>query len=170
MTESVGARLKQARELRRLSLQQVAEATKLRIHYLQALENDDLSAMPSAAQARGFLRLYAEFLELDVAALIPIQPVVAGPVSVTPSPAPAPETPQAKRSFLSGLRERLSRRPVKSVDIPAEPVALPASEPVAEEIPPASAADTTLVAPQSVAADIKTKPAPAAQVKKKAGS
>ena len=54
MTESIGAALRKRREQRQLTLQQVSEATRIRVHALQALENDDISAMPSAAQARGF--------------------------------------------------------------------------------------------------------------------
>jgi cytoskeletal protein RodZ len=72
MNESIGAKLKQARESRRLTLQQVSEITKVRPHYLQALENDDLSAISSVAQARGFLRIYAEFLGLTPADLVPV--------------------------------------------------------------------------------------------------
>jgi len=69
MEGSVGSRLRRAREQRHLSLDEVVEVTRLRLHYLQALENDDLSAMPSAAQARGFLRIYADYLGLEIAEL-----------------------------------------------------------------------------------------------------
>lgn len=65
MNESIGAKLRQAREQRHLTIQQVSDTTKVRPHYLQALENDDLSAVSSAAQARGFLRIYADFLGLN---------------------------------------------------------------------------------------------------------
>ncbi len=74
MSDSVGARLRQARELRHLTVQEVSETTRVRPHYLQALENDDHSAIPSAAQARGFLRIYAAFLELNLSELIPAAP------------------------------------------------------------------------------------------------
>lgn len=66
---TIGEQLRQARENRKLTIKQVTQATRLRAHYLQAMEEDDFSAMPSAAQARGFLRLYAEFLGLDIDAL-----------------------------------------------------------------------------------------------------
>ena len=73
MEGSVGARLRRTREQRQLSLDEVAEVTRLRLHYLRALENDDLSAMPSAAQARGFLRIYADYLGLEIDALLESQ-------------------------------------------------------------------------------------------------
>lgn len=87
MNESVGTRLRLAREKRQLGFEQASEATKIRLHYLQALENDDLSAIPSAAQARGFLRIYSEFLGLQVADLVPAAPMPA-PASISPSAEP----------------------------------------------------------------------------------
>ena len=65
MTQTIGQQLKAEREEKRLTLEKVFEATKIRIQYLQALEADDLSVMPSPVQARGYLRNYAEYLGLD---------------------------------------------------------------------------------------------------------
>jgi len=66
MPETIGQRLKKAREYRNLTLEKVEEATHIRVQFLQALEADDFSAMPSPVQARGFLRNYAQYLELDL--------------------------------------------------------------------------------------------------------
>ncbi|MCX6078167.1 MAG: helix-turn-helix domain-containing protein [Chloroflexi bacterium] len=62
---TTGEQLKLARETRKLTIKQVVQVIRVRAHYLLAMEADDFSAMPSAAQARGFLRIYAEFLGLD---------------------------------------------------------------------------------------------------------
>ena len=70
MTTTIGQRLKTAREEQRLTLDKVFESTRIRIQYLQALEEDDVSVMPSPVQARGYLRNYAEFLGLDVTKLL----------------------------------------------------------------------------------------------------
>src|SRR5512135_1960943 len=70
MSMTVGQQLRQARENRSLSIDQAAMATKIRPHYLRALEADELSAMPSIAHARGFLRAYAGFLGLNAEALL----------------------------------------------------------------------------------------------------
>src|SRR5512145_1743698 len=67
---TIGQKLKEAREDQRLTIEKVFEATRIRLQYLQALEDDDLSIMPSAVQARGYLRNYAEFLGLDVEKLL----------------------------------------------------------------------------------------------------
>ncbi len=103
MTETIGMRLREAREKRHLSLQQVSDTTKLRTHYLQALESDDLSAIPSSAQARGFLRIYAEFLGLNVTEIIPQTPApsavaAADEPQTQPHPSDAHELTDAKTS------------------------------------------------------------------------
>jgi cytoskeleton protein RodZ len=66
MTQTIGQRLKEEREDQRLTLEKVFQATRIRVQYLQALEADDLSVMPSPVQARGYLRNYAEYLGFDV--------------------------------------------------------------------------------------------------------
>ncbi len=147
MSDSIGARLRQARELRHLTLPQVSETTKLRTHYLQALENDDYSAIPSAAQARGFLRVYAEFLELDLAELLP------APAPQPAPPTPAVSTPKAvtassgSSGIFGALRQRFSRP--KKAEAKQN-----VSGSVAADVPPESAVE----APAVVAADAQTAP------------
>ncbi|MBM4426487.1 MAG: DUF4115 domain-containing protein [Chloroflexi bacterium] len=70
MPETIGQRLKKAREGRYLSLEKVSAETRIRTVFLQALEADDFSVMPSAAQGRGFLRNYAEYLNLNIDEII----------------------------------------------------------------------------------------------------
>jgi len=62
---TIGEQLKIARETQKLTIKQVVQVIRVRGYYLQAMENDDFAALPSAAQARGFLRLYADYLGLD---------------------------------------------------------------------------------------------------------
>jgi cytoskeletal protein RodZ len=89
MPESIGQQLQQARQARSLTLEQAAQAIHVRPYYLQALEADDFASLPSRVQARGFLRLYAEYLGLDSAALL-------AAMEGNPSDIPAPATPAAK--------------------------------------------------------------------------
>lgn len=70
MTETIGQQLRQARKSRSLTLEEVSQATHMRIHYLQALEADEIDTIPSMAQARGFLRSYADFLGLEAGSLL----------------------------------------------------------------------------------------------------
>ena len=67
---SIGSQLRQAREAQSQSLDQVAQATHIKIHYLEALEADEFEKLPSAAQLRGFLRAYGEYLRLNSGELV----------------------------------------------------------------------------------------------------
>lgn len=70
MSLTIGEQLKEARQKRGLTLEQAAQSTHIRKHYLEALENDQREALPSAVQGRGFLRLYAGLLNLPTAPLL----------------------------------------------------------------------------------------------------
>ena len=61
----IGTTLREARVRRRLTLQQVEEDTKIRVKYLQAMENEDFDLMPGQAYVKGFLQTYAGYLGLD---------------------------------------------------------------------------------------------------------
>ena len=61
----IGATLREARVRRRLTLQQVEEDTKIRVKYVQAMENEDFEVMPGPTYVKGFLRSYAAYLGLD---------------------------------------------------------------------------------------------------------
>jgi cytoskeleton protein RodZ len=61
----IGSTLRQARERRRLGLDQVEAETKIRARYLRALEDEQFDLLPGPAYIKGFLRTYAEYLDLD---------------------------------------------------------------------------------------------------------
>lgn len=65
MTLTLGEFLRKNREEKGLNLAEVAYQTKIREHYLYALENNQFEKMPSKMQGKGYLRIYAQFLELD---------------------------------------------------------------------------------------------------------
>lgn len=66
----LGSTLRAARQARDLPLREVEWATKINADYLQALEDEDFAALPAATYARGFLRTYATYLDLDPEPLI----------------------------------------------------------------------------------------------------
>jgi cytoskeleton protein RodZ len=70
MNASIGQQLRQARQARDLTLEQVAFETHIRAHYLEAIEAGDYDRLPSLVQVRGFLRIYAGFLGLDPEPLV----------------------------------------------------------------------------------------------------
>ncbi len=67
---SLGEILKTAREQRALSTSSAAEATHMKIQIIEDLENEDFRRIAAPIYGRGFVKLYAEFLELDAAPLI----------------------------------------------------------------------------------------------------
>lgn len=156
MIDSIGKKLREAREARNQTLEQVSQALRIRPYHLQALETDDYSAIPSAAQARGFLRNYADYLGLNVEELVPaVRPQIAEP------PPPSPTTPtmippaesESKASglggLLSGLRGRLARRDetAAAAAVPAE-----AAPPAARAAPETQSPPVPHPAPAEVAA------------------
>jgi cytoskeleton protein RodZ len=62
---SFGDTLRRERELRGVDLREVAEATKISIRFLQALENDRIDILPGGIFPRAFVRQYATYLGLD---------------------------------------------------------------------------------------------------------
>ncbi|HID84885.1 MAG TPA: helix-turn-helix domain-containing protein [Anaerolineales bacterium] len=66
METEIGQALRRARQARSLSLEQVSDALHIKPHYLRALEEGQWEDLPSPAQGRGFLRLYAAFLGVDL--------------------------------------------------------------------------------------------------------
>jgi cytoskeleton protein RodZ len=63
--ESLGQKLKEARETHHYSLEQVSRDTHISKQYLRALEEEDFSSIPGETYVIGFLRNYAEYLALN---------------------------------------------------------------------------------------------------------
>lgn len=61
----LGEWLRQQREELGISLEQAEADTRIRARYLEALEAEDLDALPDPIVGRGFLRNYASYLGLD---------------------------------------------------------------------------------------------------------
>ncbi len=61
----IGATLREARERRQLTYEQVEAETKIRAKYLRSLEEEEFDSLPSGTYVRGFLRAYASYLGLD---------------------------------------------------------------------------------------------------------
>lgn len=60
-----GARLREARERRGLTLRVMADATKISVRALEALEKNDISRLPGGIFSRAFVRAYANEIGLD---------------------------------------------------------------------------------------------------------
>ena len=63
---SVGHQLMKARQARQLSIEDVAFETRIPHARLRDMENDDLSNFANLTYAKGFLKLYSRYLDLDL--------------------------------------------------------------------------------------------------------
>ncbi len=63
--ESIGDKLKQAREAKKLSIKNVALDTNMSPTYIEALEVEDFEKFPGETYIIGFLKTYSEYLKLD---------------------------------------------------------------------------------------------------------
>lgn len=63
--ESFGTWLRRQRELREITLREIADTSKISLRYLQALEEDRFDLLPAPVFAKGFLRQYARYVGLD---------------------------------------------------------------------------------------------------------
>lgn len=62
---SIGQELKRERELRGISLKEIADSTKINVRFLRALEEDRFDMLPEKFFTRGIIRTYAKYLGLD---------------------------------------------------------------------------------------------------------
>lgn len=67
---SFGDELRRERELREISLREIAESTKISLRYLQALEGNRFEELPGGVFNRGFVRAYAQFIGVDDEAMV----------------------------------------------------------------------------------------------------
>jgi len=107
---SFGENLRRERELRGIALQDIAEATKISVRFLQALEQDRLDVLPGGIFRRAFVRQYARYVGLDpekvVAEFLYVHDEdVAGPAEdAAPAPGrPAAGAPRRRRTPPWGL-------------------------------------------------------------------
>jgi cytoskeleton protein RodZ len=87
---TLGETLRQARLDKSVSLADAARDTRIRRGYLEALEAEDVAALPPPVYTRGFLRTYAEYLGLNPQAMLDLyQPTARR----EPTPALRPAVP-----------------------------------------------------------------------------
>jgi cytoskeletal protein RodZ len=94
--ESLGEKLKTAREAKGLNFDQVSRETNIAGRYLEALEAEDFSSFPGEPYVTGFLRNYSEYLGLEPQELLSLyrslkiqeQPVPVEQLLKSPSPLP----------------------------------------------------------------------------------
>lgn len=63
---TVAEQLREAREAQKLTIQELAEITKIRTDHIRALEEGNFNVFPAPVYIRGFVRTVSTILKLDV--------------------------------------------------------------------------------------------------------
>ncbi len=112
MSESFGARLRHERERRQISLQTIAESTKISSTLLEGLERDNVARWPTGIFRKCFIRDYARAIGLDPEAIgrefAELYPDPADVVPVAPDALPT-KTATAPVPLADAVAEPLSR-------------------------------------------------------------
>lgn len=91
-----GEDLKREREIRGISLKEIADATKISKRFLEAIEKNDHKTLPAPVFTRGFVREYARYLGLNIDDMVNrYNHAAAGDDRIEKPPQLAPLTPPA---------------------------------------------------------------------------
>ena len=99
MSESIGSVLRRERQLRRMSIEEVAQTTRIPLRLLHLLEDDQIDELPGDVFARGYIRSYARTLGLEAAPLIRKLDETTADREREPTPLPSVQTPERGRRF-----------------------------------------------------------------------
>ncbi len=91
-----GEKLRRERELRGISLDQIATATKISTRMLKAIEDEKFDLLPGGIFNKGFIRSYAKFLGIDEEQAVADYVAATGPeepINNLPQIADVPERP-----------------------------------------------------------------------------
>jgi transcriptional regulator with XRE-family HTH domain len=158
---SLGQELRDEREARHISIEEIASATKIGSRYLQALEADHLDLMPGEFFIKGIIRTYSRAIGLDGEVVL-AKYKAAGLIG----------EPERKRHLLS-RSEPAKPEPASSGGVAPKPAAEPEVQPVPQALPEPPAPTLHKPAPepeqapvlkpppeQPILADPKPDPAP----------
>lgn len=133
LSQSVGGCLRQARQQRQLSLDDIASRTFIKRHYLEALEADHFSHLPAAVYTTGYIRQYARALHLDEETLV--QAYQTGQqIQGLPTAAPGPDfelvvsQPRRGEVRIENLRQPLEEPQQERIPSMSTPPAVPSQQ------------------------------------------
>jgi len=130
MAQTIGQQLQQIRESQGLSLEELSQITHIKILYLEALEKGNVEALPSQTHLRGFLRLYAATLGVDLDELIALSNIADAREELKEQPEEAVQLPSLEEessqeapetaSPLSGFKRRFKEfgHKIRRIKIP----------------------------------------------------
>ena len=97
---TVAEQLRAAREAKNLTVEQVADLTKIRTDHIRALEAGKFNAFSATVYIRGSVKIYAKLLNLDEA---PLLAALAAELKGTEKFSEPPPLVETKKTFLDTL-------------------------------------------------------------------
>ena len=169
---TLGSYLRELRTAKGMSLEEVSRATRVGRTHLEALEVEELSALPAPVFVKGFIRAYCEFLQTNPAEALSRYQALTGERTPASAPsAPPPLTAGLGRGpvFVSlillvvlGAALFLLNSGLRREAPPARPPAESPSTPAALPAPPAPTETPRATATTSTAPSVQAEPATAA--------
>src|SRR5436189_3281210 len=65
MSQTLGEKLREAREERGISISEVAEQTRISPMYIESIEKDNYKPLPGGICNKGFVKSYAKYVGID---------------------------------------------------------------------------------------------------------
>lgn len=96
-TGTFGERLKRERELREVSLSEIATATRIAPKFLEALENEQWNKLPGGVFGHGFVRSIARYLGLNEEDLLSEYDLARGEAAAPAEPKPEDRIPSSPK-------------------------------------------------------------------------
>ena len=103
---TVAEQLRAGREAKNLTVEQVAEATKIRTDHIRALEEGNFNVFSAPIYIRGSVKNYANTLKMDTAALLATLDAELGKTEKYSEPPPLSD---AKKTFVDDLTLLLAK-------------------------------------------------------------
>jgi len=103
---TVAEQLRAGREAKNLTVEQVAEATKIRTDHIRALEEGNFNVFSAPIYIRGSVKNYANTLKLDTASLLATLDAELGKTEKYSEPPPLSD---AKKTFVDDLTLLLAK-------------------------------------------------------------
>lgn len=97
--ESVGQHLRQQREAKAMSIEEVARATRVPISSVERLESDQFDELPGEVFVRGFMKSYARAVGLDSDDVLARYTASRRVAWVTPLPISSPTRPARSKRY-----------------------------------------------------------------------
>src|SRR5450759_2413996 len=107
---TVAEQLRVAREARHLTVNQVAEATKIRTDHIRAIEEGNFNVFSAPVYMRGSVKNYAALLKLDVPQIMAALNAELGQTKKFHEPPPLTDEPRGAMDFITLQLSKLNWR------------------------------------------------------------